>query len=72
MTKDAFLEAARKNNIYGNDEANDAIEFVLDLLYAEKQHLEATEPAAYASISRLEAAWSELSCIASDLEDFME
>lgn len=72
MDLNAYLTAASKNDIYSGDEARNAIEFALDLLDAEKLHLEATEPQAYQSISRLEAARSELSSLRNDLEDYMD
>lgn len=72
MDQQAYLSAAGKNEIFSSYEARNAIEFALDLLHAEKLHLAATEPGSYTSISRLEVAWSELSNLACDIEDFMD
>jgi len=61
MNQQAYISAAGKNEIFSSYEARNAIKFALDLLHFERLHLEATEPGAYSRISRLEAAWSELS-----------
>jgi len=72
MDQQAYLSAAEKNEIFNSYEARNAIQFALDLLQAEKLHLEATEPGAYSSISRLEAAWYELSSLERDIENYMD
>jgi hypothetical protein len=72
MNREAYLAAKRKNNIFSDDEARNAIEFALELLEAEQLHIEKTEPSAHTSIARLDAAHSELSSLAGDLEEFMD
>jgi len=72
MDQKAYTGAKRKYNIFDEEEARNAIEFALELLQAERLHLEASEPGAHASISGLEAAWRELSDLASGIEEYMD
>jgi hypothetical protein len=72
MEYNAYDDIKRKYNYFSDDEAREAIDFTLDLLYAAKRHLQESEPDAHVSISRLEAAYRELSDLASNIEKFME
>lgn len=70
MDREAFFSAVYRNDIYYGGEAKYALRFALDLLNAEKLHLEATKPSSYSSISRLEAAHSELSSMERYIDEY--
>lgn len=71
MEKAKYLEIAKSNDIHDDEQALGAINFALDLLEAERAHLEITRPGAYSDISRLESARSELDSLLDKLKDYM-
>lgn len=62
ITKEKFKEICKKyyNLIVVESDAEDALNFVQDLLEAESDALKSAEPDAFASINRLDAAAYEV------------
>jgi hypothetical protein len=71
MTKDAFevLKKRYSNLLIVDGDVRDALEFVGDLLYAEANHIKATEPYATNSINRLNDAAYEVFNLMHDIEN---
>ena len=67
MEKEQILEIMKQHLIVGADEAERALEFVREMLEGEAKYLELTEPGAYMTISRLEAAASEVGGLLDDV-----
>lgn len=72
MEKEQVLEIMHRHIITGTDEAERAMEFVREMLEGEAKHLELTEPHAYMTISRLEAAASEVGSLLDDVYQLQE
>ena len=60
MTRETIERIMKDNLIASNKEANSALNFVRDLIYAEIEYLEINEPNATRSINKLKEANSSI------------